>query len=72
MDGGRLVVAVEQHLAALHTQDEGKTIERVAEELGIGHIIVGDWNRDGCKIENCCSDRPSNEESKDIHEGTQK
>jgi hypothetical protein len=32
----------------------------------IGHVIVGDWKRDGCKIENYCSDRPSNEELKDI------
>jgi len=43
-NGGRkkVVVSVEQHLAALQTQDKGKTIERVAEELGIGHVIVGD------------------------------
>jgi len=32
----------------------------------IGHVIVGDWKRDGCNIENYCSDRPSNEELKDI------
>jgi hypothetical protein len=64
MDEGRLVVAVEQHLAALQTQ--GKAIERVAEELSVGHVIVGDWKRDGCKIENYCSDRPSNEELEDI------
>jgi len=67
-NGGRkkVVVSVEKHLAALQTQDKGKTIERVAEELGIGHVIVGDWKRDGCKIENFCSDRPSNEELKDM------
>jgi hypothetical protein len=62
----KVVVSVEQHLAALQTQDKGKTSERAAEELGIGHVIVGDWKRDGCKIENYCSDRPSNEELKDI------
>lgn len=67
-NGGRkkVVVSVEQHLAALQTQDKGKTIERVAEELGIGHVMVGDWQRDGCKIEKYCSDRPSNEDLKDI------
>jgi hypothetical protein len=50
--GGRkkVVVSVEQHFAGLQTQDKGKTIERVAEELCIGHVIVGDWKRDGYKI----------------------
>jgi hypothetical protein len=62
----KVVVSVEQHLAAPQTQDTGKTIERVAEEQGMGHVISGDWNRGGCKIENYCSDRPTNEELKDI------
>jgi hypothetical protein len=67
-NGGRkkVIISVEQHLSALQTQDKGKTIERVAEELGIGHVIVGNWKRDGFKIDNYCSDRPSNEELKVI------
>jgi hypothetical protein len=66
-NGGRrkVIVSVEQLLSALQTKDKAKLLKEW-QKNGIGHVIVGDWERDGYKIENYYSDRPSNEELKDI------
>uniref|UniRef100_A0A1B6LHZ8 HTH CENPB-type domain-containing protein n=1 Tax=Graphocephala atropunctata TaxID=36148 RepID=A0A1B6LHZ8_9HEMI len=47
----RIVVSLETKLKAIERLDKGETIKKVAAELGVGEVTVGDWKRKRSDIE---------------------
>lgn len=56
---------MEQKLEALQRLDKGETMQKVAEEYGVGRVTVGDWKKKRSEIVKWCSARASNESLKE-------
>lgn len=50
----RVCVPLEKKLEALKRVDRGHTIRKVANELGVGEVTVGDWKRRRQELEEWC------------------
>lgn len=53
----RVVVSLKTKFEAIRRIDNGETIKKVAAELGVGEVTVGDWRRNRAEIEKWCSQR---------------
>lgn len=68
----RIVVSLEKKLEALKHLDQGQTIKKVANELGVGEATVGDWKKKREEIEKWCSQRSAGMGSENVHRKTMK
>lgn len=55
----RVVVSLETKWNALKRLDKGESIKKIAVELGVGKVIVGDWKRKRSDIEKWVNERVS-------------
>ncbi|KAM6459279.1 jerky protein homolog-like [Liasis olivaceus] len=53
----KVVVSMEQKIEAIKRLDKGETMQKVADNYGVGRVTVGDWKRKRLKIEKWCSSR---------------
>lgn len=53
----RVVVSIETKLEAIQRIHNGESIKKVAEDLGVGAVTVGDWNRKRNELEKWCAEK---------------
>lgn len=53
--GKKVVVSLEQKLEAIRRLDKGETMQKVADDFGVGQVTVGDWGKKRIEIEWCAS-----------------
>lgn len=41
----KVVVSMEQKLEAIKRLDKGETMQKVADDFGVGRVTVGDWKK---------------------------
>lgn len=56
---------MEQKLEAIKRLDNGETLQKVADDYGVGRVTVGDWRRNRVEIEKWCSSRLTDEAVKE-------
>uniref|UniRef100_K7G5U3 DDE-1 domain-containing protein n=1 Tax=Pelodiscus sinensis TaxID=13735 RepID=K7G5U3_PELSI len=61
----KVVLSIEQKLEALKRINKGESMLKIASELCVGQVTVGDWKRKRSELEKWCSDRSSIEGLKD-------
>lgn len=52
---------MQKKLEAIKRLDLGESIKRVANDIGVGEVTVGDWKRNRHKIEQWCSKQVDSE-----------
>lgn len=65
----RTVVSLETKLQAINRLDKGETIKKVASDLGVGEVTVGDWRRKRAEIEKWCSQKDNESKRKTMKTG---
>jgi transposase-like protein len=68
----RVVVSLDMKLNAIKRLDQGETIKKVASDLGVGEVTVGDWRRKRAEIEKWFSQRASVCDSEILNRKTMK
>lgn len=53
------IVSIETKLNAIKRFDKGESIKKVAKELGVGKVTLGDWRRKRSEIEGWASQSSS-------------
>ncbi|KAG8198584.1 hypothetical protein JTE90_026482 [Oedothorax gibbosus] len=51
------VVSIETKLEAIQRIDNGESIKKVAEDLGVGTVTVGNWKRKRSELEKWCAEK---------------
>lgn len=55
----KVVVSIETKIAAIKRLDAGESMQKIADELGVGRVTVGDWKRNRKALEKWSFDRHS-------------
>lgn len=61
----KIVLSMQEKLNALRRLDKGETLQKVADDFGVGRRTVGDWRKNRSEIEKWCSSRVTDIDLKD-------
>ena len=62
----RVVLSLEDKLNAIKHLDQGETLKKVASDLGVGEVTVGNWRRKRAQIEEWVTQRAQSTGDKNI------